>query len=679
MPEGLEYTAPADATSNAATGGTLTGTPEVPAPESAWTLTATDTDGDTATLTFTLEVEQDLIPTFGEAQVPPQRYREGTEIDPLALPAATGGNAPLAYTLAPALPEGLEYTAPADATSNAATGGTLTGTPEVPAPESAWTLTATDTDGDTATLTFTLEVEQDLIPTFGEAQVPPQRYREGTEIDPLALPAATGGNAPLAYTLAPALPEGLEYTAPADATSNAATGGTLTGTPEVPAPESAWTLTATDTDGDTATLTFTLEVEQDLIPTFGEAQVPPQRYREGTEIDPLALPAATGGNAPLAYTLAPALPEGLEYTAPADATSNAATGGTLTGTPEVPAPESAWTLTATDTDGDTATLTFTLEVEQDLIPTFGEAQVPPQRYVQGLEIDPLALPAATGGNAPLAYTLAPALPEGLEYTAPADATSNAATGGTLTGTPEVPAPESAWTLTATDTDGDTATLTFTLEVEQDLIPTFGEAQVPPQRYREGTEIDPLALPAATGGNAPLAYTLAPALPEGLEYTAPADATSNAATGGTLTGTPEVPAPESAWTLTATDTDGDTATLTFTLEVEQDLIPTFGEAQVPPQRYVQGLEIDPLALPAATGGDLPLTYALTGPASDPALPEGLAWSEAAVTRPPTPRHPRRHPHRARARIRLDPERHRRRRRPGDAHLHSRGAGPPAGAS
>ena len=272
----------------------------------------------------------------------------------------------------------------------------------------------------------------------------------------------------------------------------------------------------------------------------------------------------------------------------------------------------------------------------DLKPTFGEAQVPPQRYREGTEIDPLALPAATGGDLPLTYALtgpelSGTLPEGLAWTPPADA----ATGGTLAGTPTMSAPAAAWTLTATDTDGDTATLTFTLEVEQDLIPTFGEAQVPPQRYREGTEIDPLALPAATGGNAPLAYTLAPALPEGLEYTAPADATSNAATGGTLTGTPEVPAQAAAWTLTATDTDGDTATLTFTLEVEQDLKPTFGEAQVPPQRYVQGLEIDPLALPAATGGDLPLTYALTGPVSDPALPEGLAWSEAAVTRPPRP--------------------------------------------
>ena len=48
----------------------------------------------------------------------------------------------------------------------------------------------------------------------------------------------------------------------------------------------------------------------------------------------------------------------------------------------------------------------------------------------------------------------------------------------------------------------------------DLEPTFADAAVAPQRYREGTEIAPLVLPAATGGDGPLAYALAPALPEG---------------------------------------------------------------------------------------------------------------------------------------------------------------------
>ncbi len=197
----------------------------------------------------------------------------------------------------------------------------------------------------------------------------------------------------------------------------------------------------------------------------------------------------------------------------------------------------------------------------DLKPTFAGAALAPQRYVQGLEIAPLVLPAATDGDGPLTYALAPALPEGLAYTAPTDATS----GGTLAGTPAVPAQAAAWTLTATDADGDTATLTFDIEVApdvSDLVPSFGDAQVPPQRYVQGLEIDPLVLPAATGGDGPLAYTLAPAWPKGLEYTAPADATS----GGTLAGTPTVPAQAAAWTLTATDADGDPATLTFTIEV-----------------------------------------------------------------------------------------------------------------
>ena len=389
-----------------------------------------------------------------------------------------------------------------------------------------------------------------------------------------------GGSGAFTVTLsrASALPVTVGYadagtgTATSGADYTAIPAGTLTFTAGTTSQTIAVTVTgdALDDTGETIVLTLsaptnatlaaasgTGTIADDLMPSFGDAQVPPQRYVQGLEIDPLVLPAATGGDGPLAYTLAPALPEGLEYTAPADATS----GGTLAGTPTVPAQAAAWTLTATDADGDTATLTFTIEVAPDvsnLMPSFGDAQVPAQRYVQGLEIDPLVLPAATGGDGPLAYTLAPALPKGLEYTAPADATS----GGTLAGTPTVPAQAAAWTLTATDADGDTATLTFTVEVAPDLAPSFGDAQVPPQHYVQGLEIAPLALPAATGGNGPLAYALAPALPEGLEYTAPADATS----GGTLAGTPTVPAQAAAWTLTATDADGDRATLRFTIEV-----------------------------------------------------------------------------------------------------------------
>ena len=389
-----------------------------------------------------------------------------------------------------------------------------------------------------------------------------------------------GGSGTFTVTLsrASALPVTVGYadagtgTATSGADYTAIPAGTLTFTAGTTSRTIAVTVTgdALDDTGETIVLTLsaptnatlaaasgTGTIADDLMPSFGGAQVPAQRYVQGLEIAPLVLPAATGGDGPLAYALAPDLPEGLGYTDPADATS----GGALTGTPTVPAQAADWTLTATDADGDTATLTFTIEVAPDvsnLMPSFGGAQVPAQRYVQGLEIDPLVLPAATGGDGPLAYALAPALPDGLEYTAPADATS----GGALAGTPAVPAQAAAWTLTATDADGDRATLTFTIEVAPDLMPSFGDAQVPAQRYVQGLEIDPLVLPAATGGDGPLAYALAPALPDGLEYTAPADATS----GGALAGTPTVPAQAAAWTLTATDADGDTAALTFTIEV-----------------------------------------------------------------------------------------------------------------
>lgn len=50
-------------------------------------------------------------------------------------------------------------------------------------------------------------------------------------------------------------------------------------------------------------------------------------------------------------------------------------------------------------------------------------------------------------------------------------------------------------------------------------PTFGSALVPPLTYTVGTPIPPRVLPAATGGTGALTYTLAPALPAGLTFTA----------------------------------------------------------------------------------------------------------------------------------------------------------------
>ena len=93
--------------------------------------------------------------------------------------------------------------------------------------------------------------------------------------------------------------------------------------------------------------------------------------------------------------------------------------------------------------------------------------------------------------------------------------------------------------------------------DPDLVPSFGDAAVPPQRWLEGRAIRPLSLPPARGGNPPVMYALSPALPPGLAF----DAERR-----TISGTPGAGWPATTYRYVATDQDGDSAALTFTAEV-----------------------------------------------------------------------------------------------------------------
>ena len=468
----------------------------------------------TATPSFSLP---NFKPSFGDRSIEPICYRVGRPVEqylPHAFAAET-------YALSPALPVGLSF----DPASRS-----ITGTPTAVQPATLYTYTASDSDGETDSIKFTLKVTVNTVPSFNGATVASQRYRVGFEIADLTLPAATGSDGSLTYRLRPALPDGLRF----DAATR-----TLAGTPTATTAPTEYAYTATDEDGDTATLTFDIAVESDSMPDFGTTRIDAQRFRVGSTIAGLTLPAATGGNGTLVYALMPALPDGLRF----DAATH-----TLAGTPTVAAAPIEYTYTATDEDGDTATLTFDIAVEPDSMPDFGATRIDAQLFRTDSTIADLTLPAATGGDGTLVYTLSPALPNGLIF--------NAAT-RVLAGTPTAVTERAQYTYTATDEDGDTATLTFALEVGPDSMPTFGDAVVPAQSYRVNTAILDLILPAATGGDGTLNYAVAPALPNGLHFNSEIRM---------ISGKPAEQMSRTEYTLTATDEDGDDTTLAFTIEI-----------------------------------------------------------------------------------------------------------------
>ncbi len=629
LPGGLSF----DATSRL-----LSGTPAAPQAVQTYTYTVHDADGDTTahdadTLTFGIGIETNATPRFGAA-VPAQRYKRGAAVGSPAgayveLPAATGGNGTLAYTLEGAggadLPAGLTF---------AAATRRIAGTPSVETAAAAYTYTATDSDGDTATRTVVIRVVANQTVSFGSATVAPQTYMQGSSIPALTLPEAQGGDGALGYTL-PGLPAGLTYTPPGSTDHH---GGTLAGAPQMVQAAATYTLTATDADGDTATLDFTIAVEGDPMPGFGHTTVPAQRYKKDKAAS-YVLPTASGGNAPLRYALTGpgsattlTLPDGLTYTR-----SAAFPAGHVTGTPTAITAAATYTLTATDADGDTATVTFTLEVRENKLPAFPGDATTAYRYQQWERVDPpRELPAITGDSrdGPISYSLlvpvsGPGLPAGLTYRRPH---AVAAHGGTIVGVPTAVTPQTTYTLSATDEDGDTVSLPITFSV--DGVPLFRS----PQRalhFSTGQQADERLVPA-DGGDPPLRYTLIGpgsattlSLPDGLTYTPPAGPEAG---GGRISGAPTATASAAVYTLTARDGRGaDTATVVFTLEVGArptvpdpspgvNRRPSFEVGSLPGLRYLQNRAITPLQLPAATGGDGRLSYRV-----EPALPAGLTYT------------------------------------------------------
>ncbi len=582
---------------------TIMGTPTEVQERTLYVYRAVDADGDPVETTFSLAVLEDLMPSFSES-VEAQTWTEDSPlVEPLQLPAAEGGNGALFYSLSPELPEEMSF----DARTRL-----ISGRPTDPLDETEYTLTATDGDGDPVDLVFSVTVLEDLMPSF-PAVVGNQLWTQDSEIEPIQVPEAEGGNRELAsmrYTLTPELPAGVTF----DAESL-----TISGTPENPQDLTRYVIRARDADGDVAGFAFTVRVLEDLMPSFPET-VEDQIWTQDSPIGTLALPVGEGGNGVdqveglLSYTLSPDLPDGLMFEG---------TRQRIRGTPAVPMDETTFTYTATDNDGDSVELTFSLTVLEDLMPSF-PAEVRNQLWTQDSEIEPIQLPAAEGGNRELAsmrYTLTPELPAGVTL----DEGSL-----TISGTPENPQDLTRYVFRARDADGDVVGLAFSVKVLEDRMPNYDEG-VEDQVWTQDSPVS-LALPVGMDGNGVdgveglLSYTLSPDLPDGLMFEG---------TRQRIRGTPAVPMDETTFTYTATDDDGDSVELTFSLTVLEDLMPSF-PSEVRNQLWTQDSEIEPIQLPEAEGGNRELAsmrYTLT-----PELPAGVTLDEGSLTISGTPENP-----------------------------------------
>ena len=419
------------------------------------------------------------------------------------------------------------------------------------------TVLASGHTGDGSLTTNELPITANAVPTFGSATIADQTYTVGMGITVLQLPTADGGDGALIYTLAPDLPNGLTFDVP---------DRRITGTPEQPQDASTYTYTVSDSDSnerdsDSSNLSFTIQIDANSSGITGNFT--------GAVTERGALTPDQPETAAGVLTLASGT--FTEQDGTTDRARGLGTYGTF-----VLAENGAWTYTLDNVDPDTNALSAGASTTD----VFTVASAADPSATQVVTITITGANDAPVADAGVAQTVTARDPVTLSGSSSDPDTGDllsyewAQTGGesvmlssTAAATPTFTAPdvdtatELTFTLVVSDGDLDSLPSTVMVTVSPDTAPVFDAVTID-QAYTVGVTITPLQLPAATGGNAPLIYSLGttPALPPGLTFTPGTR---------TIAGTPTAMMAQTTYTLTVTDSDGinsDTETFTFTLRI-----------------------------------------------------------------------------------------------------------------
>ena len=272
--------------------GVIGGIPTVVTSLTQYTVTATTTGGTAiavVSITVNPATPAPLAAPAGLAYQPGNAtYTVGVAI-PANVPTSTGGvplaytdsggNAIPAYSISPALPQGLRIDGVAATFGDLAT-GIISGTPAAASPKFTYTVTASNATGST-TATLTIEVLAAEVAPAGLAySIPAPVYAAGTAIAPDNPTVSPLGGAPTNYSVFPDLGQtGLTL----DPSS-----GVLSGTPAALSSATAppltvtYTVTASNSSGAvTAPLTITIYNAHQAVPNMAQA------------IDPLAAPGSS--------------------------------------------------------------------------------------------------------------------------------------------------------------------------------------------------------------------------------------------------------------------------------------------------------------------------------------------------------------------------------------------------
>ncbi len=464
-------------------------------------------------LTISIVDDENTAPAFGSgAAIENRIWKTRVAVSTLRLPTATGGNGALTYTLTPELPAGLTFDAAADPP-------TVTGTPTEGLATTQFTYTVTDTDldngaADSAALTFDLTVTELPVVSLRGTTV---TVSEGVQ----------GGEATLCIDFSKAPTE--EFQLRLDSTDVTATGNV---------DYQVVSRDATVSAGSQLSRCVTFEIVDDSID-------------EGGETFTVAL-SVQGDNAEKAFVNPDAAmatwtitdnddaPDGIDLSAD---TQSVAEGG---GAADI-------RVTATVAGDTTYSGVTTVTVS---VAGSGEDNV-----VGFTAVDDFDIAIPDGGTSAYAdFTLTP-VDDTLDQSDETVTLQGAAAGeegAHRAGQRPVNTPLP--TVTLTDDDEDTA-------------PAFAQgAEIADKAWTKGVDVGAVALPAATGGNGDLAYTLAPDISAfGLTFDAAADPPTIAgAPTSTLADDPDTPVDETLFTYTVTDADfenPESAALTFNVAID----------------------------------------------------------------------------------------------------------------